>query len=172
MIILLNQLWFFCAHNFFFPRYPLSLMWHLYCGVFICWFVLGPKPVSSRNGSEHLGSLFYHFSPDKIILCVDLSVFYTIKNVFHFLVNHYGRQMQPKWQSEKQSPNGNRECKNVSLRHLPETCWCAMCWKIGGNSNFMGSKKCCLYREFLNFFGLFIKTSQSFYPHQLVHLLG
>lgn len=66
------------------------------------------------------------------------------------------------WKTE--SPNRNRECRNVSLRHLPETCWCIMCWKIGGNSNFMGGEKCCLYKEFLNFFGLSIKNSSVFLP--------
>lgn len=65
-------------------------------------FGLGQKSGSSKSGSEHLALLFYHFSPDQIIMCIDLSVLDTIKNVFHFLVNRCGSQTQPKWQSEEQ----------------------------------------------------------------------
>lgn len=145
-------------------------MWHLYYGVFICWFFLGPKPGSSRSGSEHLDSLFYHFSPD--LVCRPECILYNQKCVSFSSESLWlpNTTQMAVWKTE--SPNGNRECKNVSLRHLPETCWCIICWEIDGNSNFMGSEKCCFYRESLNFFGLFIKTSQSFYPHQLVHLLG
>lgn len=102
-MILLNLLWFFCACQFLSPRFLLSLMWRLYYGGVIYLFVLGQKSGSSKSGSEHLALLFYHFSTDQIIMCVDLSVLYTIKNVFHFLGNHCGCQTQPKWQSEEQS---------------------------------------------------------------------
>lgn len=64
--------------------------------------VLGHKSDSSKSGSEHLALLFYHFSPDQNIMYIGLSVLYTIKNVFHFLVNHCACQTQPKWQSEEQ----------------------------------------------------------------------
>lgn len=171
MIIISNQLWFFCAHNFFSPG---SLF--LWCDIYTIEFsfvVLFKDP--SLAPPEVALSIWTHylsfFSWSNHLVYKPQCILYNQK-VFHFLVNHCGCQIQPKWQSEKQSPNGNRECKNVSLRHLPETCWCIICQKMHGNSNFMDSEKCCLYREFLNFFGLFIKASQSFYPHQLVHLLG
>lgn len=70
--------------------------------LFVCLFVLSQKSGSSKNSSEHLALFFYYSSPDQIIMYIDQSVLHTIKNVFHFLLNHCGCQIQPKCQSEEQ----------------------------------------------------------------------
>lgn len=145
-------------------------MWLFFCHVFnfsdvtfiflgFCLFVLGQKSVSSKTGSEHLTLLFYHSSPDKNHhVCTHECTLYNQKCVSF--------SSEPPWLPNTTqmavwgtvSRNGNRECAiNVSLKHLPETCWCVMCRKIFSNSHFLGSKKCYLYSYLLNFFGLSIE---------------
>lgn len=100
VMIFLNFLWFFCAGNFFPQVSTFFDVTFILGGGYL--FVLSQKSGSLESGSDHLALLFYHFSPNQIIMCIDLSVFYTIKNVFHFLVNHCGCQTEPQWQSEEQ----------------------------------------------------------------------